>query len=551
MNRRVVPLVVFTLVVLRMLVPAHAPAAVDAHLALAAVALARAHAVPRAALVAAALVIAGALASVPLSWHPLISLIALPAVLGPAAFLLVGTQAPARSGALWGLAVGGAANAVAAAVQRFWTWPELVARSGHELDDAVVGRLTQARALGLSLSPDLCGALCIAGACAGAVLALEAPYRERRLAPVALALTSLAGVVVVRSFGSALALGAGGALALALVLARRAGRAGVAAAMAGLGVGALALLGAFVSRGGDALAASAAERVANWRVALEVFSSAPATGVGLARFPAAYLVERTPDANLTRYAHSGPLQWLAETGAVGFALAAAGVVVMVIALWRRRAGWSPVQLVVVAGAGALAARTLIDYDGQVAQTASVLALMVGLVWSAGDDATDAVALTWHRRITLAVAIAVVPLVVVPLWREAALSDDADDAALTRYAARLPSDPEAHVALGARAVDRLAACPDPEACRAAHAEARRTLDAAAAAAHPSSAVFVLRARVHAYAGALELAERDVDTALALNPGSAPAHQLAVELARAQGDDPRARLDAAAQWHVAVR
>lgn len=550
MNKRVVPLVVFALVLLRMVLPAHVPAAVDAHLALAAVVLARAHAAPRAALAALGLITAGALASVPLSWHPLISVIALPAVVGPAAFLLVGTQQAARSGALWGMAVGGAANALAAAVQRFWTWPELLARAGQTLDAAAVGRLTQARALGLSLSPDLCGALCIAGACGGAVLMLEAPYRERRLAPALLALTSLAGVVVLRSFGSALALGAGAALALCFLLARRAGRGGVAIAAAGFAVGALALVGALVSRGAAALASSAGERVANWRIALDVFADAPVTGVGLGRFPAAYLLARTPDANLTRYAHSGPLQWLAETGVVGAALGVAGVALIALALWRRRAAWTLGQLVLVAGAAALVARTLIDYDAQVAQTASVAALAVGLLWTGGDDGADAAALRWQRRATLVVALALVPLVMIPLWREAALSDDADVAVLASYAARMPGDPEAQVALGARAVDRLAACQDAEGCRAAHDQARRQLDAAAGAAHPSSAVFVLRARVHAHAGALELAERDVDTALALNPGSAPAHQLAVELARAQGDDPAARLEAAAAWHVVV-
>ncbi|MBI1947745.1 MAG: O-antigen ligase family protein [Deltaproteobacteria bacterium] len=548
MNKRVVPLVVFALVLLRMALPAHAPAAVDAHLALAALVLARAQAPSRATLVAAGLLVLGGLVAVPWSWHPLLSALALPVVVGPAAFLLIGGQTPTRSGALWGLAVGGAANAVAATVQRFWTWPELLARSAADLDATVVGRLTQARALGLSLSPDLCGALCIAGGCAAAVLALEAPYRERRLAPIVLALVSLGGVVVVRSFGSALALGAGAALAVGLVLSRRASRAVLVATLGGVAMAALALVGALASRGTDALAGSAAERLANWRIALDVAGLAPVTGVGLARFPAAYLLERTPDANLTRYAHSGPLQWLAEGGALGALLVAGAVVVAALALWRRRAVLPASSLVLVAGAVALFARTLIDYDAQVAQTASVLALLVGLTL-AGDESAAA-PLAVHRRVTLAATVLLVPVVVLAFWRDGALAEQRDDARLRTWLQRLPGDAEAQVALGARAVDRLYACAEPAACTAAHGNALAALDAAAVLPHPSSAVFVLRARVQAHAGALELAERDVDTALALNPGSAPAHQLAVELARAQGDDPAARLEAAAAWRVAV-
>jgi len=63
-------------------------------------------------------------------------------------------------------------------------------------------------------------------------------------------------------------------------------------------------------------------------------------------------------------------------------------------------------------------------------------------------------------------------------------------------------------------------------------------------------FLLRARVHARVGQLELAERDVDAALALHPGSVAAHRMAVELATALGDDPTPRREAARRWHVVI-
>lgn len=548
MSARVLTLVIFALVALRAILPAHAPAAVDAHLALAALVLARAQGSPTSVLVAAALAVLAALVSVPSSWHPLVSMLALPAVVGPAAFLLLGAARPLRAGALWGLAVGGALNAAAALVQRFYTWPDALAQHAQDLDANVVSRLAHARGLGLSLSPDLCGALCIAGACAAGALALDAPYRERRVLPAVLAVTSLLGVVAVRSFGSALALGAGAALAVALLLLRRASRGAVVGAAVAAVAAVVALGAAFASRGADALLASASERVANWRVALDVFASAPLTGVGLGRFPAAYLAERTPGTNITRYAHSGPLHWLAETGVVGAALGAVAMALLVRALWQRREGLAGGSWLLLAGAGALAARMVIDYDAQVAQTASVAALLLGLLLA--EDVSDDAVLRRQRRVTLLATLLVVPLVVVLFWREGALAEESDEAVLTGYAARFPWDPEARLALGARAVDRVQACTDAEACRAAHQHARDVLDAAATGAHPSEVAFLLRARVHAHAGALDLAERDVDAALALHPGSPTAHRMAVELAQALGDDPAPRRDAARAWHVAV-
>ena len=548
MSKRVQLLVVFALVALRAILPAHMPAAVDAHIALAAVVVCRAGGASGTALSASALVVLGALLSVPGSWHPFVSLLSLPAVIGPAAFLLLGAQRTARVGALWGLAVGGALNASAAAVQRFVTWPDALAQHAQALDPGVVAQLTQARAIGLSMSPDLCGALCIGGACAAAALALEAPYRERRLLPIALALVCLVGVVVVRSFGSTLALGAGAAVAVTALWLKKASRGGVFGALGALAAAALALVVALGTRGAAALQSSAAERIANWRVALEVFQTAPATGVGLGRFPAAYLVERTPDTNVTRYAHSGPLHWLAETGLVGAALALAAVALVALALWRRRASLGAAQLVILAGAGALLARTFIDYDAHVAQTASVLALLVGLLLASDGDGESA--LRWHRRSTLAVAVALSPLVVLLFWREGALADDVDDATLHNYTARFTADPEPRIALGARAADRLDACADPERCQAAYQQARRILDEAVAGPHPSDVGFLLRARVHARVGQLELAERDVDAALALHPGSVAAHRMAVELATALGDDPTPRREAARRWHVVI-
>jgi O-antigen ligase len=99
-------------------------------------------------------------------------------------------------------------------------------------------------------------------------------------------------------------------------LLQRSWRAAAVLALAGAAA-AVGLAVAAAARGSQALQVSAGERLENWRVALDAFVDAPLFGHGLFRFAPAYLERRTPDDNITRYAHSLPLQWLAETGVAG------------------------------------------------------------------------------------------------------------------------------------------------------------------------------------------------------------------------------------------
>ena len=553
----------FGLVVVRMCLPAHAPALVDAHVCLAALALALVAGAPKHALLAASLVVGGAVLSIPTSWDPWISLLALPAALGPAAFFVLASSGAARNAMLWGVGVGGALNAVVAVVQKTITWPNMLAHAAElGLDPTTVTRLQQARPLGLSLSPDLCGGLCLAGAFAALALALDVADNNKRVALAALSAVSASGVLVTRSFGTGLALALGAGAAALWFTARHGWQPAASSApsarsrealivgAAGAVVAVVALGAAFVVRGSEALSVSAGERIENWKAAVAIAQEHPLLGVGFMRFAAAYLTARSPDANLTIYAHSTPLEYLAEGGIVGALCVVLAFAVGARALWRRRDSLLAGDVVLAGGALAYAARLAIDYDGHVAQSASTAGVLWGLVLATGAPSP---APPLQRRL-LGVALAFAGILTAVLfWRDGVLEGDAStpegQAALQSYADRVPVDVVPRLKIAQQALDALDTCTKPEGCGEAATRAHAALDAIVEdREHPPSAALVLRARVWINEGKLHSALKDVDRALVVDPGNALAHQLGISIVRTAGEPDEARVAEAARWHV---
>jgi O-antigen ligase len=530
------------LLVLRMCFPAHAPSLFDTHAALTAVALAFVAAAARPALLAGALVMTGAVLSIPLSWDPWLSFLALPAVLGTVGFFLLASTGSNKTVLLAAAGIGGAINAVAAVVQKTITWPSKLAelQASGIASPADIAMLSHGRPIGMSLSPDLAGGMCIAGAFCAFALALDTQDKRARTALLALSAVSASSLVVVRSFGSALALVAGD-VGVALLWSASSKR----AALAGGALGVVAFAVAVVTRGVDAITTSAGERIANWRTAVDVFFDAPVFGVGLMRFGAAYLEHRPPDANITRYAHSGPLQILAETGLVGGALALAALVVVVRVLWARRATLTASDRVLVGAAAAVGVRACIDYDLHVAQSASVAAVVVGLLLARADPAP---AERTQRRALAVGAVVALVLVVVLGWREGALESE-DDAAIAAYVDKVPVDAEPRIALAARAVDALVICTADDGCAAARTQVFALLDPLCERRHPSAVALVLRARAKIAAGHLQAALADIDQALTVDPGNAAAHKDGVMLANTlRTPDAVERAERARTWGV---
>lgn len=538
------------IVLLRASLPAHAPALVDAHAAAAACALVFIVPAPRVSWHIAALVVLAPVLSLIGSWDPWVSLLSLPVAIGAAAFFMLGAGAAgaARTGLLVGLAAAGTLNALTGLVQRAVLYPQALADAEKlGLGPTQIERLRSARPLGLSLSPDLAGAISLMGLFAAAALLAQASDRRARALGITAATASLVGVLLSRSAGTALGLVLGLAVAAALLGDRRRLAVGL--------LGALVPLGAVVAlRGADALLLSVHERLLNYRAAFAIFLDAPVFGVGVARFAPAYAQFREPGANVTRYAHSAWAQGLAETGLVGAVLACAALVLVLRAL--RTAPRTPAAALLLGGVAASFARASVDYDLQVGQTAALVGLLVGLAVHPGIQAAampaPAPGVERPQRLGAAtMGLFVLGIAVVLFIREGVLrTDPLSPVAVQELAARAPHDVEAQLAQARFELDGMAVCSAEATCDALARAARARLDALCARPRPPSAALLLRARLRMRQDDAPGALDDVDHALRLDPGNDTAHRMGVALAAQLERDVGARLGEAARWGVAV-
>lgn len=287
-------------------------------------------------------------------------------------------------------------SAGTALYQRWVLWPETL--QNVVTSPEITARLQSGRPLGLSLSPDLGGALALLGFVCALFLLRDAPPRHKLLWTAAAGLC-LAGVAASASAGVALALGAFGGLWGILWLWRTRHlpwrKAGLLV-LPLLPVAAIALL----ARGPDALARSMDERLWNWKIAWLAFVDSPLLGFGPGRFAAAYAQHRLHEANVTRYAHSAFFHGLVEIGALGTLCLAALCVVVVGGLFSRgirdRNNHGGVNDFMWAAGLALGLRCAFDYDAQIAQTACGLAAWWGLMWARLAPISAEPPVTTHR-----------------------------------------------------------------------------------------------------------------------------------------------------------
>lgn len=517
-----------------------------------------------------ALVIAGLLlASAALSWHPLLSALMAPAALGALAAFLAIVALAARTAALWSVAVAGAVHASVGLWQRLYSWPALLGGLDEATTDpAVVARLRDMRPFGLSFSPDLFAAVCLGAVGAGLAIALDRSARARPLA-AACAVLAVVGVFLSRSAGGGLALGA------LVVFAALLGFLGRVRALYALVIFPLTLtvpvaVLAVVGRGREALLTSAGERLHNWQVGWQAFTDAPLLGAGWGRFAAAYLAHRTPDANVTRYAHSFPVQTLVEGGALlGGGLLA--VLVLALALIVRRhvlRSPSPARNALLATVLALVVRTTFDYDAQIAQTLTLLAVLFGAAWL---DVRRATLLTSGKaappRPGIARPLALALVAGLLAWgaaaaaalsaRDAALEPFARGAdeppgareveALRAYVARVPSDPQAAGLLATIFGRELTTCRS--GCEALRAEVEAFVERATRGDHPAPDVLVLKAQLAWAEDRQEDAERALLRALEIDPANRRVHRARIAWARDQGDKRLAYwVEAAKRWGI---
>jgi len=347
-----------------------------------------------------------------------------------------------------------------------------------------------------------------------------------RRGAIAAAIVQGAGLAATRSVTAAVAL-AGAAAIVALGPGRRAGRRALVALVAvGLLAGAIALglrRGEVIEAAGEPTPLDL--RLGNVRTAAAMAVAHPWRGVGLGAFGDVYPSFRAAGDNETRYAHSLPMQALAELGVPLGSVAGLAFLVLFLAPALRRGSFDdPVRAGIAVGLASFALHNLADFTAWLPSFALAAAVLRGaLAAPHGPSDGEAVAVPSGAGTRVAAAAcALAAFAVLALdgaahdarWRAwvAAVEGDRGTAAVEagRAAALAPWSPEAHAALAAAA--RTLEPPD-------LARALAAADRAVAVGPYRPALRVLRAGLREAVGDVPGAWADADRAAALHPASA--------------------------------
>jgi O-antigen ligase len=499
-------------------------------------------------------------AGVAFSWAPFVSGLWIPAFMAaPLLFVFVLWSSPdTHLGLLAAVGVGSMVNLAMALWQVWVLFPSIVDGAGKVggASPALVHLAMAGRPMGFVPSPDLLGALGLAGAIAFFAIGFKAP-RHFWLS-LAGGVLCLANVLVARSHGAFVATGV--AFGIFVVsqwhsptLARGKRRPLILAGGLFVGVGLVAIAG----RGLSAFSASSSMRVLNWKGALATIQNHPITGVGLGRFAAGMGAYRSPGSNETLYAHSLPLHLIAELGLVGTLLLTASLIILVLAARGRplRQLDTP-QALLFSGTVALWARCAWDYDAQIPQTAAILALMSGVFFAALHDPEN-VEDKVRQNATVATALVLVlllPFLGIHLLRHQAIAPfhawtaaptTSDFQRLEDHAQRFSGDLQAQMILLGQLVAQRQRCATE--CTALDARIDAGLERLLSRRRPPASGHVAKARVLALRGDEAGVQAQLDRALQLEPGLLSAHLFRLRHAESRGLRPqKAHLDAARSW-----
>jgi len=201
------------------------------------------------------------------------------------------------------------------------------------------------------------------------------------------------GMVLTRSpVGAALALGACGVLAVGrkkrLLL-----------------LGALALvplLIAVIAGRGDVLELEPVQlRLDNWRTAIWVWSTAPASGVGVGGFAQAAQAVPFEVGNRPRHAHSLAFEWLAELGPIGLV----AVVFLGLALWRLLCRLWPERPELAVALAVIPVHNLVDFSFYGSGITLAWAVLLGWAMAFVKASTEPEPTTARGRVVFVTAVA--------------------------------------------------------------------------------------------------------------------------------------------------
>jgi hypothetical protein len=278
---------------------------------------------------------------------------------------------------------------------------------------------------------------------------------------------------------------------------------------------------------------SSSNRWTWWQEAWSLFKDAPAGGKGAATFEIARRDIRVGSI-VTTEPHSLPLQFLSETGVVGFllllGLAGAGVAAAASALRRVSPAERGAAAALAVGVGAFALHSLIDIDWEFVAVGAPAFLSLGVL--AGLGAQPGI-----RRSALAVAVAVATLgalysLTAP-YASGRLVDSAYNAIADGKISTALGDGRSARWLNPLSVDPLLALGDAEAARSDEAAAVRRYRQAVDLQPENSSTWYALGSYEFFTGRYRAALHDLDRAYGLDPyGPAGRHGGLLDQARAK-------------------
>jgi hypothetical protein len=175
--------------------------------------------------------------------------------------------------------------------------------------------------------------------------------------------------------------------------------------------------------------ASSSSRWLWWKEAWQAWERQPWRGTGAGSFELTHRMLRTNNIVVTE-PHNVPLQFLSETGLVGFFLALAGVAVASVGVLKRLRGREPAAVALAVLAAAYAIHSLVDFDWDFVAVTAPFLLSVGALLG-GPAVRDEPRPVWSP-LPAAVAVVVVISLLTP-W----LAERSTDSARAAIAAGRP------------------------------------------------------------------------------------------------------------------
>jgi len=166
-----------------------------------------------------------------------------------------------------------------------------------------------------------------------------------------------------------------------------------------------------------------------WEEAWRAFERQPLRGTGAGTFELSHRLFRTNPIVVTE-PHNVPLQFLSETGVVGFLLAVGSVAAAAVAVVRRVRG-SPAALAVGVGALAYVLHSVVDFDWDFVAVTGPFLLSVGVLLAGGSVRRE-------RRLTLAPIPAALAMAVAYSLLAPWFAQRASDSALAALEAGRPA-----------------------------------------------------------------------------------------------------------------